>query len=146
MPEIGYKEPQDRFGIKGKGKLNYYSQNIMCIMDSLKLCKFLLFGGVNLTDMAQWIRQVIGWDFTIEELLQVGERIFNLKRMYNARCGINRKDDTIPVRILTQPRRDKGTGTNPPPLEKMLDEYYRIRGWTDEGIPKKATLKRLGLI
>jgi len=145
MPEIGYKEPQDRFGIKGKGRLNYYSQNIMCIMDSLKLCKFLLFGGVNLTDMAQWIRQVTGWDFTIEELLQTGERIFNLKRIYNVRCGISRKDDTIPVRILTQPRRDKGAETNLPPLEKMLDEYYKIRGWTDEGIPKKATLKRLGL-
>jgi aldehyde:ferredoxin oxidoreductase len=145
MPEIGYKEPQDRHGTEGKGRLNFYSQNIMCLMDSLKLCKFLLYGGVNLTMITQWIKNVIGWEMTVDELLETGERIFNLKRMYNVRCGISRKDDTIPMRILTQPRRDKGTGENLPHFGKMLNEYYQIRGWTDEGIPKQETLKRLGL-
>jgi aldehyde:ferredoxin oxidoreductase len=145
MPEIGYKEPQDRHGTEGKGRLNFYAQNIMCLMDSLKLCKFLLYGGVTLTMMTQWIKYVVGWDITVDELLETGERIFNLKRLYNTHRGISRKDDTIPMRILTQPRRDKGAGENLPPFGKMLNEYYQIRGWTDEGIPKQETLKRLGL-
>ncbi|QSQ07729.1 putative oxidoreductase YdhV [Koleobacter methoxysyntrophicus] len=145
MPEIGYKEPQDRHGTEGKGRLNFYAQNIMCLMDSLKLCKFLLYGGVTLTMMTQWIKYVVGWDITVDELLETGERIFNLKRLYNTQRGISRKDDTIPMRILTQPRRDKGAGENLPPFGKMLNEYYQIRGWTDEGIPKQETLKRLGL-
>lgn len=146
MPEVGYTEQQDRLGTEGKGLLNFHSQNIMGLMDSLKLCKMGLFGGINLTHMTQWVKTVIGWDMTIEELLETGERIFNLKRMYNVRCGISRKDDTLPMRILTQPRKDEGAGDNLPPFGKILSEYYEIRGWNDLGIPMEETLQRLNLL
>ncbi len=145
MPEIGYTEPLDRLGTEGKGRLNFHSQNIMSLMDSLKLCKFLLYGGTTLTDILFWIKNVIGWDLTLEELLETGERIFNQKRMYNVRCGISSKDDILPSRILNLPRNDNGTGDNLPPLEKMLSEYYEYRGWDDEGIPKETTLRNLDL-
>lgn len=146
MPEIGYTEQQQRFGTEGKGLLNFHSQNIMGIMDSLKLCKLALYGGIDLTLMGQWIKDVIGWDMSLEELLQTGERIFNLKRMYNVGCGISRKDDILPMRILTEPRKDEGTGDNLPPFGKVLKEYYEIRGWDELGIPTKETLRRLGLL
>ncbi|MCC5912070.1 MAG: aldehyde ferredoxin oxidoreductase family protein [Clostridiaceae bacterium] len=145
MPELGYTEPQDRFATEGKGILNYHSQNIMGLMDSLKLCKFGIYGGINLTMMLEWIHHVIGWEMTVEELLETGERIFNLKRMYNVKCGISRKDDILPMRLLSQPRRDTGTGSNLAPFGKMLNEYYEARGWDDLGIPTEATLQRLQL-
>lgn len=146
MPELGYTETQDRLSSEGKGKLTFHSQNIMCIMDSLKLCKMLLFGRVTLTDIVEWIEEVIGWDFTIEELMEAGERIFNLQRLYNIEyCGISRKDDTLPSRILSQPRGDEGTGSNVPHLGKMLHEYYEMRGWTSEGIPSEERIKKLSL-
>ncbi len=145
MPEVGYNEPQDRKGVEGKGRLNYHAQNIMCLLDSLKLCKFGLYGKLNLTDLTRFIHDVIGWNMSVAELLETGERIFTLKRLYNIRCGISRKDDTLPPRILSQPRRDEGSGDNVPPLGRMLNEYYQIRGWNDEGIPTPETLERLRL-
>lgn len=145
MPELGYHEPQDRAGVEGKGILNYHAQNIMCLMDSLKLCKFGLYGKLNLTDLTRFMQYVVGWNMSVEELLTTGERIFTLKRLYNIRCGISRKDDILPPRILTQPRRDEGSGDRVPPLGKMLNEYYRARGWDDEGLSTPKTLKHLGL-
>ena len=145
MPELGYHEPLDRLGTEGKGKLNVDSQNLMSLMDSLKLCKFILYGGATVSDIIDWINAVIGWDMSIEELMEAGNRIFTLKRMYNVRCGMSRKDDTLPSRILNQPRNDTGTGSNLPPLNQMLEEYYEQRGWNAEGIPKNETLKKLNL-
>ena len=73
----------------------------------------------------------------------MGERIFNLKRLYNVRLGLSRKDDTLPLRMLT---RRKGGGTNElPPLHIMLEEYYRLRGWDEFGIPSREKLAELGL-
>ena len=145
MPELGYTQPQAKHEEKGKGKLNFHAQNIMAILDSLKMCKFALYGGVHLKEMREWIASVIGREISQEELLAIGERIYNLKRMYNVRCGITAKDDTLPERILKTPRKDEGTGEYLPSLDNMLKEYYQERGWDSNGIPSKETLLRLGL-
>ncbi|MCS7115940.1 MAG: aldehyde ferredoxin oxidoreductase family protein [Nitrososphaerales archaeon] len=145
MPEIGYPEIQDRFGIDGKGEFVAKLQNVMSMMDSLKLCKFLFFGGIKITHIIQWIRFVTGWDMSVEEFMKTGERIFNLKRMYNVRCGISKKDDTLPLRILTLKRGEGGAADNLPPLERMLKQYYQYRGWDDQGIPKAEKLLELGI-
>jgi len=65
--------------------------------------------------------------------------------MYNVKCGIDRSDDTIPERILKQPRTEGGAKGNLPPLEAMLDEYYPARGWDQNGVPLKETIEGLGL-
>ncbi|MDW8044645.1 MAG: aldehyde ferredoxin oxidoreductase family protein [Nitrososphaerota archaeon] len=145
MPEIGYPEIQDRFGIDGKGEFVAKLQNVMSMMDSLKLCKFLFFGGIKITHIIQWIRFVTGWDMSVEEFMKTGERIFNLKRMYNVRCGISKKDDTLPLRILTLKRGEGGAADNLPPLERMLKQYYQYRGWDDQGVPKAEKLLELGI-
>lgn len=144
-PEMGIPEPLDRFEVKGKGILAAKSQNLMGLMDSLKLCKFILFGGVTITHMVKWYSDVTGREITIEEFLKTGERIFNLKRLYNVRLGISRKDDTLPFRHLTLKRQGKGITPNLPPLGQMLSEYYEYRGWSEEGIPTPEKLKELGL-
>lgn len=145
MPELGINEVKDRFRTDDQGGFQVKAQDLMCLMDSMKLCKFTLHGGVKTNHIREWLKYVVGWDMDIEEFMAAGERISNLKRMYNVRCGISRKDDTLPTRILSEPHAGGGAKDNLLPLDKMLDEYYQARGWDNEGIPKKDTLERLGL-
>jgi aldehyde:ferredoxin oxidoreductase len=145
MPERGFDLPQDRFGSERKAELVMRSQDLMCLLDSLKLCKFALFGGMHAQDALGWLRAITGWDMGMEEFLRAGERIFNVKRCFNAALGLTRKDDTVPARIAREP---KGGGTNdylPPSLEESLDEYYRRRGWSEDGVPGRDKLAELGI-
>ncbi len=144
-PDMGFPEVLDRFAVERKGELAAKTQNLMSMFDSLKVCKFILNGGIDVHDLTDWLNAATGWDMTMDEFMQTGERLYNLKRMYNVRCGISRKDDVLPMRILAQPRRDGGAGQNLPPLGPMLDEYYRTRGWSDEGIPTPEKLMELGI-
>jgi aldehyde:ferredoxin oxidoreductase len=85
-------------------------------------------------------------EWNVEDLLLCGERIFNQKRLFNNQCGISRKDDTLPERILKQVRRSGGAADNLPPLDEMLDEYYNYRGWDANGIPLPFKLRELDLV
>ncbi|MEM2454541.1 MAG: aldehyde ferredoxin oxidoreductase C-terminal domain-containing protein, partial [Candidatus Bathyarchaeia archaeon] len=92
---------------------------------------------------------VTGMTISLEELLKAGERIYTLKRMYNVRCGVTRKDDTLPYRIMNEGLKEGGTLGNTvsqEDLKVMLDEYYAARGWDENGIPENETLKNLGLL
>jgi len=145
MPEFGYEKPRPRYTEGGEGLINFHAQNLMGLMDSLKMCKFTLYGGVNVTEICEWYEAVTGIKTSVEEMAEIGERIFNMKKLYNTRLGLRRKDDNLPERILSTPRNDEGTGDYTPDLEPMLDEYYRVRGWDEDGIPKPETVERLDL-
>jgi len=145
MPEIGVDQPLPRLETKGKGELAAKTQNIMGLFDSLKVCKFSMFGGLKLTPILGWYTMVTGNPMTMEEFLKAGERIFNLKRMYNVGCGISRKDDTLPARFLTLKHEGEGLNPNLPPLGELLYDYYKFRGWNEDGIPTPEKLKELGL-
>ena len=90
-------------------------------------------------------RHVTGRDVDLDELMRVGARMSNLKRVFNVRCGITRKDDTLPPRLLKEPRPEGGAAGYLPDLETMLAEYYDYRGWDADGVPRSETLERLGL-
>lgn len=144
-PEMGIDKVTDRFAQEGKGILAAKAQDLMTIFDSVAMCKFTMFGGaITPTLLVEWLTLATGIDWSIEELIKCGERIFNAKRLYNVECGINRKDDTLPDRILKDPRGSGGAAENLPPLEAMLDEYYNYRGWNEQGIPSKKKLDELG--
>ena len=66
--------------------------------------------------------------------MSIGERVFNLKRAYNVRLGIGRKDDALPKRLLV-PKKEGAAAGSSPDMERLMDEYYRSRGWTPDGIP-----------
>jgi aldehyde:ferredoxin oxidoreductase len=144
-PEMGIHEPSDRFAVEGKGEFTAKTEDLMCLFNSLKLCQFSLFGGVTLTHIHQWLRYITGIDISLEELIKTGERISNLKRLYNVRLGISRKDDVLHPRFLSHKRGTGGSAHNLPPLGRMLSEYYEFRGWTQEGIPRLSKLRELGL-
>ncbi|MEM2029414.1 MAG: aldehyde ferredoxin oxidoreductase C-terminal domain-containing protein, partial [Candidatus Bathyarchaeia archaeon] len=92
---------------------------------------------------------VTGMPTSLESLLEAGEQIYTLKRMFNVRCGVTRKDDTLPHRVMYEGLKEGGSLGNtisPDDLKAMLDEYYAARGWDENGIPKNETLRKLGLI
>ena len=79
---------------------------------------------------------------TTEGLLETGERIYNLTRLFNIREGFSRREDRLPLR-LTEKREDTGWSIDPQDFERMLQEYYGLRGWDNEGKPTSKTLQRL---
>jgi len=143
VPDMGYPNALDRFTADGKGPFVAKFQHLMTMYDSLVTCKLPLFGGFSLKPLVKCMNLVTGWSWDEEQFLRTGERIFNLKRMYNVRHGISRKDDVLPTRILVHRR---GGGTNQlPRLGEMLSDYYAYRGWDEFGIPREDTLRELGL-
>jgi len=144
LKDYGY-ENVDRFSFKGKGKMTAISQDYMATLNALGLCKFIFLGRVGPSIVTEWTNHVMGWNLTMEEFMAVGERLYNLKRLFNVRLGISRKDDKLPPRILTLDRKEGGAAGHLPYLNKMLPEYYETRGWDELGIPTVEKIKELGL-
>jgi len=132
-------------GTAGKAELASKMQDFLATFNALGLCKFLLRAHVTTDEIAGWIEGVSGYPISGEGLLRAGERVFNLRRLCNVALGITRKDDTLPPRLLVQPRPSGKAAGVLPQLGEMLNEYYRLRGWDNEGIPTLSTLERLGL-
>ena len=141
---LGIEQPVDKLSSSNKAYLVMTLQHLMALCDSLKICKFAVFG-IEAADVYRWLNWVTGWGITFDEFLKIGERIFNLKRLYNTRCGVRRYDDTLPERIMTQKRDDLNAPEKLPELNTMLDEYYELRGWDKDGVPRKERLRGLGL-
>ena len=87
------------------------------------------------------------WGETVEpqELLLLGERIWNGERLFNLAAGFTRADDTLPPRLLHEPVPEGPSAGQVVDLPPMLDEYYISRGWDEGGVPSAAKLARLGL-
>jgi aldehyde:ferredoxin oxidoreductase len=134
-----------------KVKFAYLTEVFYSMLDTLVLCQFVwgpawtLYGPQETADM---VKAVTGWDVTIDELMQVGARRLNLMRMFNAREGFDRKQDKLPKKFF---KALKGTGPTAgialshEEFESALDEYYRLAGWTPDGIPTSPTLEKLGI-
>ena len=115
------------------------------LFDAIGGCKFM---GMVLSseDWASLMSKLLGYEITKEDFAKIGERLYNLARIYNVREGITRADDTLPPRLLEDPLPEgpaKGMTVN---LDPLLDAYYDYRGWDKEtGKPTKEKLKELGL-
>ena len=99
-------------------------------------------------EFAKMVNGVTGFGLSAEELERIGERIINLERAFNVREGVRRKDDLLPHRVMHQPipfGPSKGRYCPPDELNRMLDRYYALRGWTRDGVPTKERLIALGL-
>jgi len=145
FPEVGIDKVMDRFQSEGKAEMVIKAQNIMNLWENLSLCKFSIFGGVQLSHISLWLKDITGWGMSIQDLFEVGERSFTLKRKLNVGWGMSRKNDTLPLRVLTHRVSDGGAGNHLPPFNIMLADYYERRGWSREGIPTEGTIKRLGI-
>jgi aldehyde:ferredoxin oxidoreductase len=143
-PALGIDKVANRLGSK-KGKFVADLQDLMALYDSLSICKFSLFGGVKLEHLAKWFEMVTGIDMDVQELILAGERIYNVKRLLNLRWGVSPKMDTIPKRMLSQAKKEGPSKGNLPPLDRMLEQYYRCRGWDASGGPGPKKREQLGI-
>jgi len=135
---------------QGRGKLVKETEDLYTIIDSLIVCKFsrgTYFEGFK--DLAALYSAVTGIEMTPEELQKAGERINNLGRLFNIREGLTRKDDTMPWKVMNVPIPDegvaKGSFVSQEDLDLLLDDYYEVRGWTNEGIPTVEKLNEIGM-
>jgi aldehyde:ferredoxin oxidoreductase len=144
MPGIGYTKPLDRFELVGKGKAVALVQNLAELFNSLKLCQFAM-SVFDVPVLLKWTNYVTGWDMDDQELLRVGERNLNVKRLLNVSCGLTRADDSLPYRITHEPFPSGSAAGRLPDLPLMLDEYYEFRGWGKDGVPAESKLRELGL-
>jgi aldehyde:ferredoxin oxidoreductase len=141
---LGLPKLIDRFQIQGKSSFVILHQNASAAIDSLVVCKFTNMG-VAEEYFARALSAVTGIQYATGELIRVGERIWNLERLYNLREGFTRADDTLPPRLLNDAVKDGPSKGWVSKLEPMLQEYYRVRGWDARGVPKPNKLKELGL-
>ncbi len=146
----GIPETAFRLAYKGKGLVVKHFEEMAAISDSLGVCKNT-YNNMEVLDWdgtAELLQATTGWNLTGEDVRIMGERIVNLERMFIAREGITRKDDTLPKRFLEEPL-PEGSGPSTGSvleLETMLDEYYKARGWDLEtGLPTVEKLEELGL-
>jgi len=144
LPELGFEKPLDRHATERKGVATAVMQDYGGLYNSLKLCHFIM-RGVAVQEIVDCLNSVTGWDMDVQEFLRAGERASNLKRLYNVRLGMSRKEDTLPYRILHEALPDGGAANYLPNLDAMLDEYFAFREWTQDGIPTRPKLEALGL-
>lgn len=137
----------DRLRINGKGELVAELENFYMIYDCLTLCKFYgQFLGVN--EIVNLLFSITGKDMDSKAIWKIADRVNNLERLYNIREGISRKDDTLPRRIVEEPRQSiavEGEWISQQDLDRMLDDYYRVRGWDSNGIITQEKLNELDL-
>ncbi|MEM3921298.1 MAG: aldehyde ferredoxin oxidoreductase family protein [Desulfurococcaceae archaeon] len=120
-------------------------QDEKAVVDSSILCFFTLFG-LRLKELYRMITACTGFDYNSElELKKVGERIITLARLFNIREGFSRSDDILPDRLLKEPLPEGPAKGMIVHLEPMLEEYYRIRGWNENGIPREEKIRELRL-
>ncbi len=152
LKQIGLGSPQPPFSLTPeKVRFGYLGECFYSMMDTLTVCQFVygptwcLYDG---NDTAEMVRAVTGWNVTLDELMELGKRRIMLMRTFNAREGFTRKDDVLPKKFfkpLVGTGPTAGRAVTHEEFEAALDEYYKLAGMTNDGVPKKETLKQLGV-
>jgi aldehyde:ferredoxin oxidoreductase len=163
--EQGYGAFKDRLGVLGltapepaqslqPAKVEFVrrTQYLFSFMDSANLCQ--LCWGASWTlygpqDMVNLVKAVTGWDMSIDEILEIGERRLVMMKLFNGREGFDASDDSLPVKFFRQPLKggaSDGVVVEEEEFNSALREYYRQSGWDEtSGHPSQETLVRLGL-
>ncbi len=141
---LGIRGEIDPLTTEGKAPLVKLFQDGSAVFDSAGLCRLLLLG-IWIDEVIPMLEAATGISYTEEGLQNIGERIWNLERLFNVKAGFSSTDDTIPQRMLKEPMPEGPAKGQVCKLDEMLPEYYNIRGWTHKGIPTEDKLKSLEL-
>ncbi|MGE5463803.1 MAG: aldehyde ferredoxin oxidoreductase family protein [Syntrophothermus sp.] len=141
---LGLPKMIDRFQVQGKSSFVILNQNSNAAIDSLVICKFTNMGVAD-EYFARVLSAVTGIQYATGDLIKAGERVWNMERLYNNREGFTARDDTLPPRLLTEAPTEGPSKGWVSHLEPMLKEYYRTRGWDENGVPTQKKLAELGL-
>jgi aldehyde:ferredoxin oxidoreductase len=137
---------QDMADQSGAGKAEpcKSSQDVIAMVDSTGTCLFTM-GAWGTAEFGALIRADLGDEWSDERLIDTGERIWNLERLFNLEAGFTAADDTLPPRLLSTPAPSGTAAGRVAEIDRMLPEYYRLRGWSGDGYPETTTLARLGI-
>ena len=141
---LGIPEKTDPLTIDGKPALVKAFQDATCVVDSAGICVFTTFAW-TLDDIQPQIAAACEGDWSLDKLLEVGERIWNLERQYNLEAGITGADDNLPPRLLKEAAKVGPAKGHVNELDKMLPEYYQLRGWTPDGQLTAEIRQRLSI-
>jgi aldehyde:ferredoxin oxidoreductase len=138
----------DRFSFSGKARIIKIAEDLNAIVDSLNVCKFTFFAS-SLEEYAKVFTAVTGVEKTAHGLSEIGERIYYHERMMNARVGFDAKDDDLPPRFFASPG-TAGPCFSVPAIDRneflaCRQNYYRVRGLDEDGLPIPEKAKALGL-
>jgi aldehyde:ferredoxin oxidoreductase len=152
MEVFGVPKKIDPLTVERKPWYIKHFEDIFALVDAAGLCVFLsiryLFDStfeVMPTRLTKMLNYATGAGYTVDSLLEAGERIFNLERMFLVKAGFSRADDTLPPRMLEEPMPEGPAKGHVVELGEMLDEFYALRGWDANGIPTQGRLEALGL-
>ena len=149
---FGVPESMDPHQWEGKAKVTKAYQDLSAIIDSAGLCIFFAVRNLASKDLGvapvgilEYLNAATGAGYTLEELKQAGERVINAERMFLVKAGFTAKDDSLPRRLTEEPSPTGPAKGMVCHLPEMLEEYYQVRGWTEDGVPGEEILNRLGL-
>jgi aldehyde:ferredoxin oxidoreductase len=131
-------------GEEGKGAAAKYKQDLSCAWDATGLCVFVSMGIEN-DDVLELLSAATGEHIDETGFLKIGERVFNLQRLFNLKAGIKKVDETLPERFFKEPLPDGMNAGAILSLEEQIKEYYSLRGWNGDYVPTREKLEELGL-
>lgn len=138
---------EDRYDIEGKAAMVKHHQCSRSAPDILGVCRFVSYH-IDFDDYGKLVEAATGGQMSGQDILEVAERVFNLTRVFNTKEGFTRKNDHVPPRVLEEPVPEgptKGAYVDPEDFNQMLDEFYEISGWDEDGIPTEKKLIELDL-
>ncbi len=141
---LGIPIKTDPLATDGKADLVKAFQDATATFDAAGICIFTSFAW-TLADVQPQLQAACEGDWSLEKMNEVGERIWNMEKLFNLAAGLTKADDSLPKRLTTEPAKTGPAKGLVNGLDKMLPEYYQVRGWDAEGVPKKETLERLSL-
>jgi len=145
LPEIGLEKASERFSMEGQAKLATIFQDYASALDSLVSCIFMQICGMSLTDTVKALNAVTGWNYSPQKLMETGERIFNMQRLINIRDGFDRESDVLPERCMEPGKEGFRAGKVLAEFTQCIEEYYELRDWDKQGIPRKQKIQSLKL-
>ena len=132
--------------LEGKGQMVKNAATRRILFDSLIVCTMAQVNIFKDDIIAELLSALFGREWPWSEVEQVGERIQNMERLFNAREGLTRDDDRLPDRLTKEPKPDGPSKGQVVPLEALKDDYYRAMGWEiSTGLPIEKRLKELGI-
>ncbi len=144
LEHFGNPVKLDPFTPEEKGMWLSILQNSTAFVDSSGICLFSTMA-MSPDALAGMVSQATGFDISPDEIQVVGDRVWNLERLFNNQAGLTRKDDSLPPRMLNEPLTEGASKGHTVPLDRMLDDYYEHRGWDADGRPTREKLAQLGL-
>ena len=143
-PGIETTGEYDPHGTDGKSAWVAEEQNRTTAHDATGICMFTT-AGAPLDDLIPVLSTATGVDYTMDDFVHIGERIWNIERLWNLKAGLTAADDTLPKRLLEEAHAEGPSAGVTVNLDAMLPDYYAARGWTEDGRPTTEKLMDLGL-